>query len=40
MVLLVDSLLTGFETTGFLEALIFALLLSVIKMVFNSLQRG
>ena len=40
MVLLVDSLLMGFETTRFLDALIFALLLSVIKMAFNSLQRS
>lgn len=40
MVLLVDSLMKGFNTTGFLAALIFALVLSVIKMVFGSLNRG
>ena len=39
MVLLVDALMKGFNTTGFLAALIFALVLSVIKMVFGSLNR-
>lgn len=35
MVLLVDSFMKGFNTSGFLSALIFALVLSVIKMVFK-----
>jgi len=37
MVLLVDSMMKGFETEGFWAALIFAIILSVIKMVFGSL---
>lgn len=37
MVLLVDSMMKGFETEGFWAALIFALILSIIKMVFGSL---
>ncbi|MGV3707057.1 MAG: phage holin family protein [Arcticibacter sp.] len=37
MVLLVDAMMKGFETQGFWAALIFALILSVIKMVFGSL---
>jgi len=37
MVLLVDSMMKGFETKGFWAALIFAIILSVIKMVFGSL---
>ncbi|PRY53765.1 putative membrane protein [Arcticibacter pallidicorallinus] len=37
MVLLVDSMMKGFNTEGFWAALIFALILSVIKMVFGSL---
>lgn len=37
MVLLVDSMMKGFETEGFWAALIFAIVLSIIKMVFGSL---
>lgn len=37
MVLLVDSMMKGFETEGFWAALIFAIILSIIKMVFGSL---
>lgn len=37
MVLLVDSMMKGFNTEGFWAALIFAIILSVIKMVFGSL---
>lgn len=35
MVLLVDAFMKGFETGGFFSALIFAAVLSVIKMVFG-----
>lgn len=37
MVLLVDAMMDGFQTSGFWAALIFAIILSVIKMVFGSL---
>lgn len=37
MVLLVDRMVDGFNTNGFLSALIFALVLSVIKMLFGSI---
>ncbi|EOR94852.1 putative membrane protein [Arcticibacter svalbardensis MN12-7] len=40
MVLLVDHFMKGFNTTGFLAALIFAIVLSIIKMVFGSLSRN
>lgn len=36
MVLLVDSLMDGFNTSGFFSALIFALVLALIKIVFGS----
>ncbi|HEY1024500.1 MAG TPA: phage holin family protein [Sphingobacteriaceae bacterium] len=36
MVLLVDSLMDSFNTSGFLSALIFAVVLALIKMVFGS----
>ena len=39
MVLLVDSLMDGFNTSGFLSALLFAIVLSLIKMVFGSLKK-
>lgn len=35
MVLLVDAFMDGFSTGGFLSALIFAAVLSVIKMIFG-----
>lgn len=35
MVLLVDNLMDSFNTTGFFSALIFAIVLSVIKMIFG-----
>lgn len=35
MVLLVDHLMAGFSTKGFFSAMIFALVLSVIKMIFG-----
>jgi putative membrane protein len=35
MVLLVDSLMAGFNTAGFLSALIFAVVLSLVKMVMS-----
>lgn len=38
MVLLVDALMKGFNTSGFLSALMFALVLSVIKMIFGALK--
>lgn len=37
MVLLVDSLMSSFNTSGFLSAVIFALVLAVIKMIFGAL---
>lgn len=40
MILLVDSFMDGFETRGFLPALIFAVVLSLIKMVFGSLKNS
>ena len=36
MVLLVDSLMTSFNTNGFFSALIFAVVLAVIKMLFGA----
>jgi len=33
MVLLVDHYMTGFNTSGFIAALIFAAVLSVVKMI-------
>ena len=36
MVLLVDSLMTSFNTNGFFSALIFAVVLAVIKMLFGT----
>jgi len=39
MVLLVDNLMNGFNTSGFFSAFFFAILLSLIKMVFGSLRR-
>lgn len=38
MVLLVDSLMKGFNTSGFLSALVFAVVLSLIKMIFGALR--
>lgn len=35
MVLLVDSLMAGFNTSGFFSALAFAIVLSLIKMMFS-----
>lgn len=37
MVLLVDRFLDGFSTSGFFSALIFAIVLAVIKMIFGIL---
>jgi putative membrane protein len=39
MVLLVDSLMSGFNTSGFFSALIFAVVLALIKMVFGMFSR-
>ncbi len=36
MVLLVDRLMDGFNTSGFFTALFFALVLSLIKMIFGA----
>lgn len=36
MVLLVDNLMDSFNTTGFFSALLFAILLSLIKMIFSA----
>ena len=36
MVLLVDNLMDSFNTNGFLSALLFALLLSVLNMIFST----
>jgi putative membrane protein len=40
MVLLVDSLMSGFNTNGFFSALIFAIVLALIKMVFGMFNRS
>lgn len=37
MVLLVDNLMDSFNTTGFFSALLFAILLSIIKMIFSAI---
>jgi putative membrane protein len=39
MVLLVDRFMDGFNTSGFLSAMLFALVLAVIKMVFGGMNR-
>ena len=39
MVLLVDSLMSGFNTSGFFSAMIFAIVLALIKMVFGMFSR-
>ncbi|WP_423148717.1 phage holin family protein [Rubrolithibacter danxiaensis] len=39
MVLLVDKLMTSFNTSGFFSALLFAIVLAIIKMVFGGLDR-
>ncbi|MBC8053080.1 MAG: phage holin family protein [Sphingobacteriaceae bacterium] len=39
MVLLVDSLMDGFNTSGFFSALLFAVVLALIKMVFGMFNR-
>ena len=36
MVLLVDNIMDSFNTAGFFSAMIFALVLAVIKMLFNT----
>ena len=36
MVLLVDSLMTSFNTNGFFSAMIFAIVLALIKMLFGA----
>ncbi len=36
MVLLVDNLMDSFNTTGFFSALMFAIVLSVLKMIFSA----
>ena len=36
MVLLVDNLMDSFNTTGFISALLFAVLLSVLNMIFSA----
>lgn len=37
MILLVDSFMTGFDTSGFLSAAILAIAVSVIKMILDSI---
>lgn len=39
MVLLVDKLMSSFNTSGFFSALLFAIVLAIIKMVFGSLRN-
>lgn len=39
MVLLVDEVMTSFNTSGFLSALLFALVLAVIKMIFGGFKK-
>lgn len=40
MVLLVDSLMSGFNTNGFFSAMFFAIVLAIIKMIFGSFNRA
>ncbi|MGB4774890.1 MAG: phage holin family protein [Daejeonella sp.] len=40
MVLLVDNLMRSFNTSGFLSACLFAIVLSLIKMVFGAFSSG
>ncbi len=40
MVLLVDRFVSGFSTSGFISAMIFALVLALIKMVFGGFNRS
>lgn len=37
MVLLVDSLMAGFNTSGFFSAMFFAIVLAIIKMIFGGI---
>ena len=37
MILLVDNLMTGFNTTGFLAAALLAIAVSVVKMILDSI---
>lgn len=39
MVLLVDNLMDDFNTSGFFSAMIFALVLAIIKMIFGSFNK-
>ncbi|TZF81904.1 phage holin family protein [Pedobacter sp. BS3] len=39
MVLLVDRFMDSFNTNGFLSAMLFAIVLAIIKMIFGSLDR-
>ena len=39
MVLLIDSLMDGFNTQGFFSAMIFAIVLAIINMIFGSFDR-
>ncbi len=39
MVLLIDNLMTGFNTKGFLSAALFAIVLAIIKMIFGSFAK-
>lgn len=40
MVLLVDGFVGGFKTSGFISAMIFALVLSIIKMLFGAFSKN
>ena len=39
MVLLVDNLMDSFNTSGFFSALLFAIILALIKMIFSAFDR-
>ncbi len=39
MVLLVDRFMTGFNTSGFFSAMLFAIVLSIVKMLFGVLYK-
>ncbi|HEY1010261.1 MAG: phage holin family protein [Daejeonella sp.] len=39
MVLLVDNLMDSFNTTGFFSALMFAIVLAVLKMIFSAVDN-
>ncbi|RZL39913.1 MAG: phage holin family protein [Pedobacter sp.] len=39
MVLLVDSIMDSFSTSGFFSAMLFAIVLAILKMIFGSINK-